>query len=89
MTDQQLRGLAARLDQALCEENVEYEAKRESLRLGSPLLKIVAPGTFQAYRQQRVSEGAPEAQVKVPHLTPDREFGRQFTVIREIEQVAR
>lgn len=89
MSDQQLSGLAARLDHALCEENVEYEAKRESLRLGSPLLKIVAPGSFQAYRQQRVSEGAPEAQVKVPHLTPDREFGRQFTVVREIEQVAR
>lgn len=89
MTDQQLRGLAARLDHALCEENVEYETKRESLRLGAPLLKIVAPGTFEAYRQQRVSDGAPEAQVKVPHLTPDREFGRQFTVIREIEQVAR
>ena len=33
--------------------------------------------------------GAPEAQVKVPHLTPDREFGKQFTVIREIEQVGR
>ena len=85
--DQQLRGLAARLDRALCEENVEYETKRETLRLGPPLLRIVAPGTFDAYRQERVSGGAPEAQVKVPHLTPDREFGRQFTVIREIEQV--
>ena len=72
----------------LCEENVEYEAKRESLRLGPPLLRIVAPGTFDAYRQERVSGGAPEAQVKVPHLTPDRDFGKQFTVIREIEQVA-
>ncbi len=89
MSDQQLQGLAARLDRALSEENVEYEAKRDSLRLAPPLLKIVAPGTFDAYRQQRVSEGAPEAQVKVPHLTPDREFGHQFTVIREIEQVAR
>jgi hypothetical protein len=87
LSDQQLQAVAARLDHALCEENVEYETKRESLRLGSPLLRIVAPGTFEAYRQERVSGGAPEAQVKVPHLTPDREFGRQFTVIREIEQV--
>ena len=79
---------AARLDHALCEANVEYETKRESLRLDGPLLRIVAPGTFDAYRQERVSGGAPEAQVKVPHLTPDREFGKQFTVIREIEQVA-
>jgi hypothetical protein len=87
MSDEQLQALAARLDHALCEENVEYESKRESLRLGPPLLRVVAPGTFEAYRQERVSGGAPEAQVKVPHLTPDREFGRQFTVIREIEQV--
>jgi hypothetical protein len=85
--DEQLRQLAGRLDHALSEENVEYETKRESLRLAPPLLRIVAPGTFDAYRQERVSGGAPEAQVKVPHLTPDREFGRQFTVIREIEQV--
>lgn len=86
--DAQLQRLAARLDHALCEANVEYETKRESLRLGSPLLRIVAPGTFDAYRQERVSGGAPEAQVKIPHLSPDREFGRQFSVIREIEQVA-
>ena len=85
--DARLRQFAARLDRALCEANVEYEAKRESLRLGGPLLRIVAPGTFDAYRQERVSGGAPEAQVKVPHLSPDRDFGRQFTVIREIEQV--
>ncbi|MGE3267669.1 MAG: GH3 auxin-responsive promoter family protein [Chloroflexota bacterium] len=89
MTEPQLQGLAARLDHALCAENVEYEAKRDSLRLGPPLLKVVAQGTFQKYRQERVSAGAPEAQVKVPHLTPDREFGKEFTVIREIEQVAR
>jgi hypothetical protein len=86
--DDQLRQFAARLDRALCEENVEYETKRDTLRLNTPLLRIVAPGTFDAYRQERVSGGAPEAQVKVPHLTPDREFGKQFTVIREIEQVA-
>jgi hypothetical protein len=88
IADAQLQQLAARLDRALCEENVEYETKRESLRLGSPLLRIVAPGTFDAYRQERVSGGAPEAQVKVPHLSPDRDFGRQFTVIHEIEQAA-
>jgi hypothetical protein len=87
MSDEQLQRLAARLDRALCEENVEYETKRETLRLGAPLLRIVAPGTFDAYRQERVSGGAPEAQVKIPHLTPDQGFGRQFTVIREIEQV--
>jgi hypothetical protein len=87
LSDDQLQRVAARLDRALSEENVEYETKRDSLRLGPPLLKIVERGTFDRYRQEKVSAGAPEAQVKVPHLTPDQQFGKQFTVIREIEQV--
>ena len=87
--DDRLQAFAERLDRAIGEENVEYEAKRESLRLDPPLLRIVAPGTYDAYRQERVLAGAPEAQVKVPHLTPERDFGKQFTVIREIEQAAR
>jgi hypothetical protein len=89
ISDERLQTLAARLDRALGEANVEYEAKRESLRLDPPLLRIVAAGTYDAYRQERVSKGAPEAQVKVPHLTPEQQFGSQFTVVREIEQVAR
>jgi hypothetical protein len=89
LPDERLQAFADRLDRAISEENVEYEAKRESLRLDPPLLRIVAPGTYDAYRQERVLAGAPEAQVKVPHLTPEHEFGKQFTVIREIEQVAR
>jgi len=88
LLDDRLRTFAERLDRALGEENVEYQAKRESLRLGPPLLRIVAPGTYDAYRQERVMSGAPEAQVKVPHLTPDREFGSGFRVLREIEQEA-
>ena len=80
-----LRALADRLDQALYERNVEYETKRESQRLGPPLLRIVEPGTFDAFRQARVRAGAPEAQVKVPHLEPDQKFGAEFSVIAEIE----
>jgi hypothetical protein len=87
--DDRLQAFAERLDREIGEENVEYEARRESLRLDPPLLRIVAPGTYDAYRQERVLAGAPEAQVQVPHLTPEREFGQTFTVISEIEQVAR
>ncbi|MCC6176386.1 MAG: GH3 auxin-responsive promoter family protein [Chloroflexi bacterium] len=87
LSDEQARALVARLDRALCDENVEYQTKRESQRLGPPLLRIVQSGTFDAYRQERVRGGAPEAQVKIPHLTPDRSFGSEFAVVREIEQV--
>ncbi len=76
--------LGKALDKHLYAQNVEYETKRETLRLGPPLIRLVAQGTYTAYRQQRVTAGAPEAQVKVPHLTPDMEFGRDFTVVEDV-----
>jgi hypothetical protein len=72
------------VDHALSEANVEYLAKRESERLGPPVLHVLAPGTFDRYRQERVSQGAPEAQVKIPHLSPKIEFGKQFEVVEEV-----
>jgi hypothetical protein len=84
MTRERMQEFVRRIDQALSARNIEYEAKRESLRLGAPVLKRVAPGTYQALRQQRVSEGAPEAQVKIPQLSPKLDFGEGLTVIEEV-----
>jgi hypothetical protein len=80
------RALIAALDRELKEQNVEYETKRNDQRLGPPLLRLVAAGSYDRYRQRRVADGAPEAQVKVPHLTPDQAFGRDFTVVEEVEE---
>jgi hypothetical protein len=77
------RRFATAIDRALCEQNLEYEAKRESQRLGPPVLKRVAPGTYQALRQRRVAEGAPEAQVKIPQLSTNMEFGAGLEVVEE------
>jgi hypothetical protein len=71
------------VDRALSVRNIEYEAKRSSRRLGMPVLKQVAPGSFTALRQQRVAAGAPEAQVKIPHLSCDMRFGEQLRVVDE------
>jgi hypothetical protein len=71
------------VDAALSARNIEYEAKRASRRLAMPVLKRVATGSFTALRQQRVAAGAPEAQVKIPHLSPDLRFGEQFPVVEE------
>jgi len=79
------RQFVSAIDRALSARNIEYAAKRESLRLGPPVLKRVAPGTYQAIRQKRVSEGAPEAQVKIPQLSTNMEFGREFDVLEEVE----
>jgi len=83
-TPEQLGRFAMRMDQALCSLNIEYAAKRESQRLGAPVLRRVAPGSYEALRQRRVSEGAPEAQVKIPHLSTNMQFGDQFQVLEEV-----
>ena len=76
------------VDRALSARNIEYEAKRSSRRLGAPVLKQVAPGSFTALRQQRVAAGAPEAQVKIPHLSCDLRFGEALTVVDECRLAA-
>ncbi len=72
------------VDRSLYAQNIEYESKRESQRLGPLVLKRVAPGSYQRLRQQRVAEGAPEAQVKIPHLSTNMKFGERLEVVEEI-----
>jgi hypothetical protein len=85
---EKLRRFARNVDQALCTNNSEYEAKRVSQRLGPPVVRRVAPGTYQKLRQQRVAAGAPEAQVKIPQLSPNLRFGEQLEVVDEIQMEA-
>jgi hypothetical protein len=84
ITTEQLHRFGARMDQALCSANIEYAAKRESQRLGGPIVRRVAAGSYEALRQRRVSEGAPEAQVKIPHLSTNMQFGDQFDVLEHV-----
>ena len=77
------RRFLVEFDRALSVRNIEYEAKRTSRRLGMPVLKRVPPGAFTALRQQRVAAGAPEAQVKIPHLSTDLRFGEHLPVVQE------
>lgn len=66
-----LRTLGTAFDTALMRVNLEYEAKRQSQRLGCMQVALLAPGCFEALRLQRLREGAPDAHVKVPHLWRD------------------
>jgi hypothetical protein len=83
MTDERCRAFVGAFDRTLMAKNIEYEAKRESQRLGAPILKRVPPGSYQALRQARVAAGAPEAQVKIPQLSTDMEFGTKLEVTGE------
>ena len=65
-------------DHSLKMQNPEYADKRATKRLGMPVLKILPPGTYTRLRQQRVTEGAPEAQVKIPLLSSANSFSNRF-----------
>jgi hypothetical protein len=79
-----LRRFARNVDRALCANNSEYEAKRASQRLGPPVVRRVVAGSYEKLRQQRVAAGAPEAQVKLPQLSPNLRFGEQLEIVDEI-----
>lgn len=66
-------------EQSLQLQNIEYKDKRASRRLGAPTLQIVPAGTFTKLRQQRVAQGAPEAQVKIPLLNSSQSFSDTLT----------
>ena len=68
-------------DRALRTQNVEYAAKRDSLRLGAPVGLDLPAGTYRLLRQQHVAQGAPDGQWKVPHLVRDEQVLRSWTAL--------
>ena len=57
-------GLAEAFDTALRKENVEYDSKRKSERLGLPIVQILPSGTYANWHLAKVAEGAPDTQIK-------------------------
>jgi hypothetical protein len=76
-----LHDFASIFDACLKEQNLEYRDKRDSGRLSAPSVRQLPPGTYQRLRQQRVAEGAPEAQVKMPLLSPQGVFAGRLLLI--------
>jgi len=71
------------IDEELGKENAEYKYVRDSQLLNTPILKVVKKGEFERYRARRVMEGANDSQFKVPELTSDENFQKNF-VIEEV-----
>ncbi|HEY9757814.1 MAG TPA: GH3 auxin-responsive promoter family protein [Oculatellaceae cyanobacterium] len=57
-------------DRCLGEENIEYQAKRESNRLSPIIIRPLRPGSYEYIRKTLVAGGTPDAQIKVSHLNP-------------------
>lgn len=70
--------LATRLETRLCETNVEYAAKRESMRLGPMRLETVRNGFWAQWDRERLQRnGGTMEQYKHPCLINDLQFGTQ------------
>jgi len=80
----QKKDLLRTIDEEIKTLNVEYESKRKSQRLDNPVLKVVKRGTFHNYRVRRVESGTHDGQFKVPQLTRDLGFQKNFDIEEEI-----
>jgi hypothetical protein len=80
-TPEQGQHLAEALDHNLGEFNIEYAAKRSSLRLGAVRVEWLPPGTWQQWDRQRLARtGGSAEQYKHPCLIPDPNFRQTMPV---------
>ncbi len=73
----------ARFDQALGEFNDQYRMVRQDA-VPPPRLRLLAPGSFTVVKQRLLQRGTSESQLKLPHLSEDRNFLAGTTVEQEI-----
>jgi hypothetical protein len=74
--------LAAAVEGALREANLEYDNRRSTLRLGPTRVLLIATGSWVQFQKRRLARsGGTVEQYKQPHLTPD------LTAIDSFERV--
>lgn len=73
------------IEEELGKENAEYKYVRDAQLLNTPILKVVRKGEFERYRAKRVMEGANDSQFKMPELTSDENFQKNFVVEEEVD----
>jgi hypothetical protein len=74
------------VDKALCEVNVEYEAKLESQRLKPISVVRLGGDFFSRYRALRLKEGAHDGQIKWLHLSATEATRRRLERLLEQER---
>ena len=73
------------LDDELKAINIEYKAKRDSQRLGSPVMHVMREGWYERGRQKQVEGGMRAFQAKTQLLSPVKEETVQ--VMPELEAI--
>jgi hypothetical protein len=72
--------LADAVDDQLQKQNLEYENKRQTLRLGAVRLVPIPNGSWSEFQKRRlVRSGGTVEQYKQPHLVPDLDLISSFT----------
>ncbi len=82
--DDEARRMLRRIEDALCEVNVEYATKRKSLRVDVPVLRTIRLGAFNDYRRREVEKGRKDGQFKTLRLTTNTAFADEFEVEGEV-----
>ena len=72
------------VEEELCSISEEYDFNRKARELRPPALLVVAGGEFERFRVKKVKEGAHDGQFKMPQLTGDTNFQKQFRIEEEI-----
>jgi hypothetical protein len=77
--------LAEATDRHLMSQNLEYENKRATRRLGPVTIKLLASRTWEAFALSQLAErGAAPEQYKHPCLTSELDFARRVRVLEEV-----
>lgn len=82
---EEARMLIAAIEKAVCQQNMEYDSKRNSHRIGPPVLRVIKPGEFVSYRERQVNKGKMDGQFKRLRLTKDAAFADEFESVFEVE----
>ncbi|HHP7243999.1 MAG TPA: GH3 auxin-responsive promoter family protein [Elainellaceae cyanobacterium] len=79
-----LQAFLSRFEYWMGEINNPYR----TVRLGDvppPSLRVLSPGSFKQVREQQIERGIPDSQLKIPHISEDRQLLTGLEVIYEIE----
>ena len=72
------------IEKELCLLNEEYDFNRTAQELAHPVLKVLARGSFEKFRTKKIQEGAHDSHFKLPQLTSDTNFQKNFDIVEEI-----
>ncbi|MGB8698855.1 MAG: GH3 auxin-responsive promoter family protein [Thermosynechococcaceae cyanobacterium] len=75
--------LLQRFDTLLQEENGHYQVMRRD-QVPPPGLRILAQGSFESLRLRLKQRGIPENQLKIPHISEDRNLLNELKIVQQL-----